>query len=228
MMPVISNTQIPLPTQVSFIATPMPATQTLRVAPHAVSPSGFDVAITPDHKGTGGYAPAAATNTLTTSIAPATLSTLIPASFSTSTASLSANAMFATQLLSQDAQGAGELLATYEALAEASQVKYKPSNATLPEPAPNNLFARMMAETQNQNVRIVTQAQHAPVEVAAQAMSQPVATAVKPVQATRQKTASEISPAEARLASHAYQSAAVRNDSLREPVEAIDEVGKAG
>lgn len=202
----------------------MPATQTLRVSPAAVSPTGSDVGITPDHKGNGSYTPVSVNAAPATGLAPATLSVLMPQSFSTSTASLSAGAMFAAQLMAQDA-GAGELLETYEALARASEVKYMPSNAQAPQPAPMNLFAKMMNETQNQNIRVSQQVQQVMQETMQQAP--PVQAQVKaPASFKFKPGAAQGSASEIRHASHAYQATSARNSAVldEKPVEAVSEL----
>ena len=224
MMPIGSNTQITVPTQVSFVATALPGTAALRVAPDAVAPSVSNAALGPDYKGNGGYVSVPA-NAATTSAAPAILSTLIPANLSTASATLSASAMFATQSLSQSAQAGSEFFAVYEELVAAAQVKYKPSNATAPEPAANNLFAKMLAETQTQNnVRVSVQTQQAPKESLAQAAPQNIAPAKLPPVASKQK-ASEASVASGvRQASGAYHTTSVRNQVELETVEAVDKI----
>lgn len=208
MMPVVSNTQITVPTQVSFVATTPPGTEPQRILPDAVAPAVSDAALGKDYKGNGGYA-GAASAPAPSSLSSPNLSSLIPAYFSTASATLSPRAMFATQLLSQDAQGGTEFFAVYEELVAAAQVKYKPSNAAMPEPAPNNLFAKMLVETQNQNVRVAAQIQQAPKEVAAQA-AVPQAPPPKATPVMRQKSQAQIAAA-ARVASHAYQTTSVRN-----------------
>jgi hypothetical protein len=224
MVPIGSNTQITVPTQVSFVATALPGTSALRVAPDAVAPSVSNAALGPDYKGNGGYVsvPAAAA---TTSAIPAILSTLIPANLSTASATLSASAMFATQSLSQGAQAGSEFFAVYEELVAASQVKYKPSNATAPEPVPNNLFAKMLAETQTQNnVRVNVQAQQAPKEALAQAVPQNVIPEKLTPVATKQKTSEAAVASVARHASGVYQATSVRNHIELEAVEAVDTI----
>ena len=225
-MPVVSNTQITLPTQVSFVATTLPGTQALRVLPDAVAPAVSDAALGPDYKGNGGYAGAAVSTATTTSSSPSLLSTLIPANFSTASASLSASAMFATQLLSQDAQGGTEFFAVYEELVAAAQVKYKPSNATMPEPASGSLFAKMLAETQAQNnVRVSAQVQQATREAVTQAAPQTLPAAKSAPLSARQKTQAQSSPvAGVRHASGAYHAASVRNKIELEAPEPVDNV----
>lgn len=220
MMPVATNTQITIPTQVSFVATPLPGTQALRALPDAVSPTVSDAALGPDYKGNGGYAgmaaPAANSNTPS-----APLTVLIPASLSTANASLSAGAMLATQFLSQGPQAGGEFFAVYEELVAASQVKYKPSNATAPEPAPNNLFAKMLAETQTQNnVKIAVQIQQAPKE----AVSQAAAPLAAPVPVKQKPATQTSSVAAVRYASHSYQATSARNQAELEAPEPVDTI----
>ena len=223
MMPIVSNTQITVPTQVSFVATAMPGTQALRVLPDAVAPTVSDAALGPDYKGNGGYTGVRATSAALPTATPV-LSTLIPVSFSTASASLSASAMFATQLLSQDTQAGTQFFAVYEELVAAAQVKYKPSNASMPEPVPGGLFAKMLAETQTQNnARVSVQVQQASKEVVAQAAPQAAAPKLAPV-ATKQKSHESPSVSAVRHASGAYQATGTRNQIELEPAEPADVV----
>jgi hypothetical protein len=224
MMPIASNTQTILPTQVPLTSTPMPGTSVARVLPDAVAPSVPDAKLGPDYKGNGGYV-SPVISPPANSAAPPVLSFLIPPSLSTANATLSATAMFATQLLSQDAQAGGQFLSEYEAIVAASQVKYMPSNATQPQPAPNNLFARLLSETQVQdNARVAVQVKASPKEVAAN-----VATALAPQAA--QVARSESQPLKQRpvtstaYAAGSYTATSSRNHTHLEsdapPVEAI-------
>lgn len=233
MMPTAINTQIPLATQATFVDTPMPNAQATRVLPDAVPPTVNDVRITPDHKGNGGYTPAQQANAPTpTSVAPPILSMLIPASFSTSNATLSASAMFATHLLSQEGHGGGSaILAEYENLMAAAQVKYMPSNATLPTPAPDNLFAKMAAEIQNQKssasiqtaAPVAKEAANAP-----QAATNPAPKPVAPAAAKPKPAASSALPTQARHAASTYQAVILHNAEFLEAVEAVKEIGSEG
>ncbi len=223
MTPIVSNTQITIPTQVSFVATALPGTQALRVAPDAVAPSVSNAALGEDYKGNGGYvSPSAAT---TTAPIASTLSTPIPANFSTASASLSASSMLATQFLSQDAHAGDAFFAVYEEMVATSQVKYKPSDAGAPQPAPNNLFAKMLAETQTQtNVRVNIQAQQAPKEAVAQAAPQNIAPPKLASVATKQKTSEATHVSGVRHASGVYQATSVRNQVELEAPEAVDAI----
>jgi len=229
MMPIASHTQVVVPTQVSLVATPMPGTTVLRVLPDAVVPSLPDASLGPDYKGTGGYAGTASAPAPAPASPSGFLSVLIPSHFSTSSASLSASAMFATQLLSQGAQGGGEgYLIEYEALVAASQVKYKPSDATMPQPPSGGLFAKLLAETQNQNTRISVQLQQAPKEAVAQAAPQ-AAALPKPSPVLVKERAGNTQAAVlsgVRYAAHAYQATSVRNEALQREaeIEKVDEI----
>lgn len=224
MMPIVSNTQITIPTQVSFVATALPGTQALRVAPDAVAPSVSNAALGEDYKGNGGYVSPPAAAAATTPIS-STLSTPIPANLSTASASLSASSMLATQFLSQDANAGDAFFAVYEELVAASQVKYKPSDAGAPQPAPNNLFAKMLAETQTQtNVRVNVQAQQAPKEAIAQAAPQNIAPPKMAPVATKQKTSESALASGVRHASGVYQATSVRNQVELEAPESVDAI----
>src|SRR5690606_13657141 len=101
-----------------------------------------------------------------------------PASFSTASASLSVGSMLATQMLSQEGEQSS-FLSVYEELVAASQVKYKPSDATLPQPAANNLFSKLLAEEKTQASQMIfAQAPKAAAEHAAASAPLPAA---KPV-----------------------------------------------
>ncbi|MDX2073315.1 MAG: hypothetical protein SFX19_02990 [Alphaproteobacteria bacterium] len=206
------------------MATPLPGTSVLRTLPDVVPPSVPNAALGPDYKGNGGYVSAAAAPSAAS--AGSVLSLLIPANLNTSSASLSASAIFATQLLSQDAEGSSVLFEVYDELVAAAQVKYKPSNAALPEPVPNNLFAKILAEEQTQNSqRVVAQAAAVPKETAAPAALQTAAAAPKLSAAPlKQKTGDTISLFAARLASGAYQASSTRNHAELEAAEAVDNI----
>lgn len=200
----------------------MLGTQALRAMPDAVAPTPSDPRVANDNKSGGGYTPIILSQAAASPSYSAPLSMLIPASFSTSSASLSASAMFATQLLSQGAQEAGEYLKVYEELAAASQVKYKPSNATMPEPAPNNLFAKMLSETKEQfSARQAAQFQHAPQE----SVPQLAQVALPKTPAPRQNTESSNISSYSKQVSNAYQTTTSRNhEYLEAPVEAIPDL----
>ena len=125
-----------------MVATSLPgATGTVRAMPDAVAPSVSGSTIGPDGKANAVYVAPATPEPVTSSpLSPLTVP--IPASFTTNAASLSADAMYTAQALSQDP-------GVYETMIADAQVKYKPSNATVPEPAANNIFAKMLAEEQS-------------------------------------------------------------------------------
>lgn len=199
------------------MATPLPNSSVLRVSPEAVTPLQPDVKISPDGKGSGSYTAQPQQTSAPASNPSAPLNILIPSSLTSNAASLSASAMFAAQALAQDT-GSSALLATYEAFAQAAAVKYMPSNATKPEPAPNNLFARMLAETKGQpapqkiDVPVQQVAKEAALQPAAQVQAQVQAPAPKQSSNVKNKTQAPI--AAVKQASTAYQSTAIRNDRL--------------
>ncbi len=221
-MPVATITQLPPPTQVSLVATPLPGTSALRVLPDSVAPSVSVPSIGPDGKGNGVYASPPAPSTSFTPIAPP-LATLIPSSLSTSSATLGASAIFATQLLSQDVPGAVEFLAVYEALVAASQVKYKPSNAALPEPAANNLFAKLLAEEKTQGVVRESIQQQVVKQPTVQAATQNIASP-PPAPKARAETSASPSLSNVRYASQIYQSTSSRNKHFLEDEATIEAV----
>jgi hypothetical protein len=148
MMPVINSTTIYTPPP-TLVATALPGNNTLRVNSDNVPPPVSNVAIGNNSKGGNTAVPSATTGTQAAS-SPAASFMLSPFSYPTPT-SLSAGAQinFLAQLMSQDTGSAtGSVLAEYESLIAMSQVKYKPSNAAMPEPEPASIFARMVQQQQ--------------------------------------------------------------------------------
>src|SRR5687768_17418543 len=90
-----------VPQPVNLVATPLPGTIAIRVAPTAVSPSVSNVAVNNNAGGSGAVPSAGTTAEPAAQLITAPLSTLIPPSFSSSSASLSASAMFAAQAMGQ-------------------------------------------------------------------------------------------------------------------------------
>lgn len=199
----------------------------MRVPSTVVSPSVQPGTILPDRQGSSGYLPEAAIQATAPPQISAPLSMLIPSSLSTSSASLGTTTMFATQLLSQNDMGSEPLLAVYEELVAASQVKYKPSMAAEPEPVSNNLFAKMLAE-ENSHSTLNDIIRQMPKEIMAQATQQvaanaPRAVASVPQPKNRISEASAPSYSGLRHASQSYASTEVRNKTYLDetPVEAI-------
>ena len=223
MTPLVSHTQIPITTQLSMVATTMPnAMGAVHAAPSAVAPSVASDKIVPDAKGNGIYtAPVSAAAAVSPLASP--LSVLIPANFSTNAASLSASSIYAAQALSQDPN-------VYETMQAASEVKYMPSKATAPEPAPNNLFAKMLAEEQShtqQASRSIQQVASAPVQTA-----QAQAPAPKPAAPAPRKSemaANNNSASVRSIATHAYSTTNSRNSAQlgEAKVEEVPEVPSA-
>ena len=197
----------------------MPGTSVIHAPSTMVVPSVQSGAILPDRQGASGYIPQAAVPASTPAQISAPLNFLIPSSLSTSSASLSTTTMFATQLLSQNDRGSAPLLAVYEELVAASQVKYKPSMAAQPQPASNNLFAKMLAEEKSHTMQ---PARETMAQVAQQSAA-PTPRAPQP-KARSAETASVPPASGLRQASHMYQSTVVRNKAMLDndaPVEAI-------
>jgi hypothetical protein len=138
---------------------------------------------------------------------------------------------------------ARSLLTEYEKLVAFSQVKYKPSNASLPEPEPANLFGQLLKETARQPepaattaARMAAQQASAPataVQVAAAptASSKPAAPAGTQNSESESNSTEEVSAAaptagDARprrlMAAYALtQAASNRNEPRDVPVEAL-------
>jgi len=205
MMPLVSNTQIIIPTQATLPAVVSAPPLAASLTQQAITPAVPDPRLGPDYKGNGGYvsvagsAPAAQASS-------APLSFLIPAFMSTSSASLSVGSMLATQIASQE--GGDGYLQVYEEMVAASQVKYKPSDATMPKPAPNDLFSKMLAEEKTHVSQMITQQPKAAVEQVASTVQQPAA---KPA-ARRESSAPNLENVRARATS-AYSSTVSRNRS---------------
>lgn len=198
-----------------MVATHIPnTTGAVHAPPSAVAPSVASEKIVPDAKGNGVYvAPVPATPATMQISAP--LSMLIPASFSTNAATLSASAVYAAQAMAQDPS-------VYETMLAASEVKYKPSNAAAPEPAPNNLFAKMLAEKQYDSQQTIRNIQQPPTINMPTAQVQTSAPKT-PLPAPRKSEATtHHSNSVHNVAVHAYEISSARNNTAPSEVEIVN------
>ncbi len=148
MLPAVSSAPVIPPAPV-IVATTVPGSNVLRVAPDNVAPN---VSAVPVGDNTHRNASAAS------STPPATTTSTMASGFSSlvafldgtpSSLSLNASTTFMAQLMSQDSSPyARSVMSEYEKLVALSQVKYKPSNASLPEPEPSSVFSQMLKQEQ--------------------------------------------------------------------------------
>ena len=222
MLPVIANIPVVLPTQPTLVATPMPNAAAVRAPYDAVAPSVSNPAVGDNKQGNASVASAAQVAVSAAVSADVPLSVPIPASFSTNSASLSAGAMYATQDMAQNSDDAPVFLQAYEKMVALSEVKFKPSNAGVPEAQPADVFSRVMqqdrAAPRPAPIAHAVETQVASSEVAAHSAPAPVRTPGKP--------RAEAPSADVSLQTlGAYRAANSRNQSLsHEPVEAVDSV----
>jgi hypothetical protein len=149
MLPSIATVQAQPPVQTTLVATQIPDTNTLRAPYDSIAPSVSSAQIRDNARGNGGAVVLALAEAPQAAAASsASIPFIVPAFYSTSPGlSAGAQTNFLAQLLAQQPGGQGTLagmMVEYEKLVVFSQVKYKPSNATLPPPQPAGLFGKMM------------------------------------------------------------------------------------
>jgi len=141
----------------TIVATAIPGNNTVRVPPANVSPPVSSVEINNNARGN---------NTQVANPAPAPAQPAYAGNGFSSfislgggapgTLSLNAQTTFFTQLLAQDYSAqAKSFLSEYQSLVAIAQVKYKPSNASLPEPEPSGVFGKLLSD--QQQIRSVNQ-----------------------------------------------------------------------
>ena len=219
------NPMITLPSP--LVATTLPdATATVRVAGDNVAPSVSIPFIDPNSKGLSApiLTPASAPPA-SAAAAPPTL----PGTFLISTGAgfwASPQAPFLAQMMGQDlSPEAHGVLVQYERLMSMSAVKYKPSNATMPQPEPSGVFGRILQEEQaaapRQAAMQQAQATAAPVAqekaatLSAQANVQPVRAATNAARAGKSGRVAVAAPSS--QAVNAYKNAAARAAALSAP-----------
>lgn len=238
MLPAINAITAYIPPPPTIVATVIPGNNTVRVPADNVSPPVSNVQI--DNNARGNNVPFA-----NTSSAASTLTLSMPAfsSFTPlfngtpTTLSLSAQTTFFAQLMSQDNSSLTQgMLSEYERIVAMSQVKYKPSNAMMPEPEPMNLFSQILQ--QEKTVRVAQQftepqAVTSPaIHQAAAAVSTPASTRTpeSPSRTTRNaalattpsKALPSVSLADKLHATHAYVATTIRNNKTnQESIESV-------
>lgn len=221
MLPAITIAS-PTPPPPTLVATVLPGNNTLRVNADNVPPAVSNVEINNNNRG-GGAAVAAAAQAPTAAAAnaPAGFS-LSPFIYVTPTSlGVPAQTGFFAQLMSQDPSAqTSRVLVEYEQMVARSQVKYKPSDATRPEPEPASLFGKFLQ--QERGAAATPQPQQ--IETAAAATPAP-----KPAGAARSEPSAKAElkmnvPAKtaAGVALHAYRAMSARNDAAAKP-EAVEE-----
>lgn len=228
MIPTIANTTTPILQPPTLVATPLPNAQAARVAYDAVAPSVSNPKVGDNAKQNAATPNIAQPSTPATSAAPL-LSTPIPASFSTSSASLSASAIFATQALGQGDAQAPALLQAYAELKALSEVKYKPSNAGVPQTQPSDVFSRTLQQQQAAPPKPTIAAETIAVDnasEAAPALAANVAPAPRTTKPTSEAVKTKTTDGGIALQSaSAYRATQTRNASLNDaPVDAVEKI----
>jgi hypothetical protein len=185
MIPIAATVTNPTPTTPSLVATPLPESFAARVPYTDISPSVSSVQINNNARGNGSYI---AIDTVPQYAVPVAEGDAADGAIG-GVASSKIPATFLAQIIGQGVppamQGAlSNVLAAYDQLVFNSFVKYRPSNATLPPPAPASVFGKILAQEQGlpEPVRIETPpVQTAPPERVQQPAAQNIP--VQPVQA---------------------------------------------
>jgi hypothetical protein len=148
MLPAVNSTPVIAASPV-IVATTVPGNNVLRVAPDNVAPNVSAVPVG-DNAKRNSAASSQQPASLTTQNTSNGFSALIRFLDGTpSSLSLNASTMFVAQLMSQDnSPYARGVLSEYEKLVALAQVKYKPSNAALPEPEPSSIFSQALKQEQ--------------------------------------------------------------------------------
>lgn len=147
MLPAVNATTA-YTTPPTIVATGIPGNNTLRVPPANVSPPVSSVQISNDARGNN-PAIAALSGESAAAIAQQFSSFIANFNGTPTTLSMGAQTTFLAQLMSQDASTpARSVLSEYEKMVQLSQVKYKPSNATMPQAEPASLFGKMLQQEQ--------------------------------------------------------------------------------
>jgi hypothetical protein len=223
MLPVI-NPISSIPLQTPLVATTMSdAIASLRVPPDNVAPSVSPASIDPNASRGNSFTPmpeaaAAPTVATTPSILGGTFLINSGAGFWASP-----QATFLAQVIGQDLTAESRVvLVQYERIMRLGDVKYKPSNATLPMPDPAGIFGRLLQEEKSLRVS-PPQAPPPAAEEAAVSADTATALPVRPV----------LRPTRAvRIASRvagAYQATAQRNDviTVKAALKSIEENEKS-
>jgi hypothetical protein len=156
MFSVINSISAAVPAPATLVATPLPENFAQRVPSTNVPPPVSSVQINNNARGNGGAA-IVIENIPAISVAAASNPNNAVASSGQATQSSGVNATFLAQLIGQQVppamQGAlSGVLAAYDQLVMASYVKYRPSNAQLPPPAPSGVYERILQQQPAQTV----------------------------------------------------------------------------
>lgn len=233
MLPVVNASAIPA--QPSFVATFIPGNNAVLHVPYDnVAPSVSSVQIQNNARGNSAAPPPAGQPAVSAAPAPA-----VSAALATASGSLAAGAgvTFFAQVIGQgaslEAQG---MLVQYEKMVALAQVKYKPSNASLPPPEPAGVFGRILQqEKAAPPLRIIEQKPAPPAEPAtiSQAAAVQARPAAAPPRTTRAETPKIEHAPEAKstnvpaVAASAYAATARRNAAIKPGATSIEEAGSA-
>lgn len=149
MIPAAAIVNNPAPAQPSLVATPLAGNFAQHVAPSNVPPSVSSVQINNNARGNGSYTPVTQIAQLAVPVVDGDAMT----GAIDGMASSKIPATFLAQMIGQEVPPAlqgtlSNVLAAYDQLVANSFVKYKPSNATVPAPAPAGVFGRILAQDQ--------------------------------------------------------------------------------
>lgn len=149
MLPLINIAPTPITPQASLVSTPVPDSNTLRVPPSTVAPPVSSAQVDPNASGKNQLLPQTGT-TASTPSSPPTVTTgtnnLAPEVPLGAPATLIAQ-MLGQKTLPPEAQNALRgVLNEYEKVIINSYVKYKPSNAFLPQSEPSSAFSQLVKQ----------------------------------------------------------------------------------
>lgn len=224
----------------TLVATMVPGNNTLRINADNVPPTVSNVAINNNNRNSNGAVPAQAQTASAPINSTGGFSTS-PFVYTTPTSlGAGAQATFITQLMSQDASPQAQgLLRGYEQIVAYGNVKYLPSNASLPEPEPANVFGKILQQERQANTQqLATQQQAAPAQnagstIATLSVAKEMVSTARSESAERpafNNTAVRSNPqprTAATIAINAYRAVAAQNDAAApkpksdEPIEAI-------
>ena len=147
MIPTVSTVSILPP--VTLVNTSVPGSIALRAPIDSVAPSVSSAQLDNNARGssTALAAPAASS---AAAPSPADSFALLPSSNSADGIATAQTNFFAQLIGQGGGQDAHSLLVVYERLVENSQVRYKPSNADLPAPAPSGVYGRILQQEKQQ------------------------------------------------------------------------------
>ena len=172
MLPIVANIYSTNPIQTPLVNTMLPGATVAHVPYDNVAPSVSNAQV---ENNTKGSSEAAAVTTGDQPPPEEAYAAPSPAAGDPANLGTVAQATFLAQLMGQDGSPATQgILVEYEKLVSISNVKYKPSNAMKPPPAPAGVFGKILQQ-EKASVRAVQPVQPLPEPVAAAAQVTPQA-----------------------------------------------------